>query len=220
MTYRFWTPEEDAVLIERYATTATKDLAEQLGRSPTAVYQRAKDLDLYKSADYKKDLYRRLTLDLVVSGASHKYATGNTPWNKGRKGKGLYKTMPTQFQPGNVNTNELPVGSEKVIKGYLYRKVALLRGGQYKYNNRWKPVHRLLWEEHNGPIPPDHFVIFLDGDTTHIELNNLACIPKAVHAWINRHGYSKLSDADLCRSAIAIAEIELKLNQLKPSRVK
>ena len=50
-------------------------------------------------------------------------------------------------------------------------------------NNRsemWKPKHRIIWEEHNRPITENEVVIFLDGDKTNFELDNLYCTTKKI----------------------------------------
>lgn len=43
----------------------------------------------------------------------------------------------------------------------------------------WRPVHVLLWEEHRGPVPEGHAIVFRNGDRTDIRLENLACISRA-----------------------------------------
>ena len=39
-------------------------------------------------------------------------------------------------------------------------------------------MHRLLWEQANGLIPPGHVVVFMDGDRTHIAHDNLELITR------------------------------------------
>lgn len=36
-------------------------------------------------------------------------------------------------------------------------------------------LHRIVWIEHNGPIPPDHQVMFRDRDRTNCAIENLYC---------------------------------------------
>jgi hypothetical protein len=37
-------------------------------------------------------------------------------------------------------------------------------------------MHRVVWEQHNGSIPPGHVVRFKDGNTMHWDINNLEMI--------------------------------------------
>lgn len=56
-----WTAQEDKILQEKYASLPTRTLAEQLNRTPNAVYLRAKKLDLEKSFQRLREM--ALTLD-------------------------------------------------------------------------------------------------------------------------------------------------------------
>lgn len=46
-----------------------------------------------------------------------------------------------------------------------------------KGHNGWVPMHKYVWEQHNGKIPKGHRIIFLDGDGTNCDLSNLYCCP-------------------------------------------
>jgi hypothetical protein len=43
-------------------------------------------------------------------------------------------------------------------------------------------LHRHVWEDHHGPIPPKHDVHHIDRNTLNNAIDNLECIPKAKHA--------------------------------------
>jgi hypothetical protein len=43
----------------------------------------------------------------------------------------------------------------------------------------WIFVHRELWEQHHGPIPPHHAVVFINGDIRDIRIENLQLVPRA-----------------------------------------
>ena len=38
--------------------------------------------------------------------------------------------------------------------------------------------HRLVWEQHRGPVPKGWVVHFLNGDTNDLRLENLAALPR------------------------------------------
>lgn len=57
-----WTPEQDAVLVARYATERAEDIARDLGMTTARVFNRAHKLGLRKSADFLRSVdYIRAT---------------------------------------------------------------------------------------------------------------------------------------------------------------
>ena len=48
--------------------------------------------------------------------------------------------------------------------------------------NRLTRVHRLIYEEHFGPIPPGHVVHHLDGLRRNNDPNNLVAMPADEHS--------------------------------------
>lgn len=41
-------------------------------------------------------------------------------------------------------------------------------------------LHRMVWEEKNGPIPAKHVLLFKDGDRRNIDISNLELLPMAM----------------------------------------
>jgi hypothetical protein len=62
--------------------------------------------------------------------------------------------------------------------------------------DRWEPLHRAVWEENNGPIPPGMIVSFRDNDRLNCDIDNLMLITKGENAALTRFGY-RSSDPDL-----------------------
>lgn len=169
-----WTDEQLAVLRARYPHERTEDIAPALGRAVSQVYQKAAHLGLKKSAEYlASPAACRLRRGDNV-GAAHRFQKGGAAWNKDMKGLHIGGEA-TQFQPGQMPTNWKPIGSERVSDGYLQRKMT-----DTGYPPRdWVGVHILVWQEHNGPIPEKHIVVFKDGNKTNIVIDNLECISRA-----------------------------------------
>ena len=91
------------------------------------------------------------------TGRTGHFTKGQTSWNKGMKGKYTVKPNEGQFKKGNRPHNWKPVGHERInVDGYREVKTAEPRTFELK--------HRLVWKEHNGEIPENHIVTFIDGD--------------------------------------------------------
>lgn len=162
--------------------------------------------------------------------ARHHISNGNTGWfqknhppaNKGKKiteymsPEAVEKVRKTAFKKGSRPPNEMPVGTEIVNKysdGYRIRKVSM-NGRQ---NERWKFVHRLVWEEHNGPIPEGGCIVFRDGDKMNCNIENLAMLTHAELSVMNKRGY--FSDSpEVTDVGITLAKIRKAVTEAEKRR--
>jgi len=91
----------------------------------------------------------------------------------------------TQFKKGQRQQNHLPVGTIMPnTDGYLRMKVAdlpLAIAGNGALSANWMFVHRMVWEQAHGPIPPGHRIWWKDGDHTNCALENLELLTGAEH---------------------------------------
>ena len=177
MTRKFWTAFEIADLTRRYPDEATQAIARDLGHPLSSVYQKARALGLAKSAAYMASpaACRLRRGDQV--GKPTRFGPGHVPANKGlrRPGYGPGRMRETQFKAGQRGNRYAPIGTERIADGYLQRKVT-----DTGYPPRdWQPVHRLLWEQAYGPIPPGYVVGFVDGDHGNVMLSNLCLMSRA-----------------------------------------
>jgi hypothetical protein len=150
-----------------YADTPAYQLAKIFGRPINQVYAKATQMGLHKSAAYLAGPFAgRIRPDNDIGGKT-RFKKGAVPRNKGlrRPGWSSGRMRETQFKKGNRPLTWVPIGSYRVTRdGYLDRKVADHPPGLV-YKN-WVPVHRLVWIEHNGPIPHGHAVAFKPGQRT------------------------------------------------------
>jgi len=152
------------------------------------------------------------------TGLSGRFKKGMTPANKGKKmSPELYaKSAPTMFKPGQMPQNTDLIGTEKLLAdGYIWVKID--NQPKVKKTVNWIQKHRKIWQEQNGPIPEGHVIIFLDGDRTNFDIDNLACISKAENARLNQRKL-RFDNADLTKSGVEIAKVLNAIGQRKGNK--
>lgn len=140
------------------------------------------------------------------------FKKGHVPFNKGKKGifHGGAAAEACQFKKGSKSWNWVPVGSERVnADGYVDIKV-----DDGKLQKNWRGKHIVIWEEHNGPLPPGHVVIFGDGNRRNFEINNLILVSRKQLARLNQNNLIK-NDAELTKTGVIIADIYSKIGERK-----
>ena len=114
----------------------------------------------------------------IHTGNSGRFQKGRISETKGKKQEdfmspeGLEKSKTTRFKKGQTPHNIKPVGTERNLIGYIEVKVA--------EPNVWKLKHRVLWEEHYGPIPEQGRLLFRDGNPMNITLENLCLVDNRI----------------------------------------
>lgn len=153
-------------LLADYPHMSTYDLAVKYGLTASKIYNIARNRNIKKSPEYISDMLRTTSRNILDTGKAHRFQKGHLSWNKG---KYMRVSQKTEFKKGQMPHNFRPVGSERVTRdGYLERKIADPK--------KWKPVHLILWEEVNGPIPARHKVIFLDNNKQNVVIDNLLLV--------------------------------------------
>ena len=154
---------------ERYPHENSKVIAQDLNISLSKVYNIAFDLGIKKTPEYLKSM--AIISNLSERGKEHQYKKGDTPHNKGvPMSSDVYERVkPTMFKKGDKPHNTQPVGTihfrtDKAGRTYAYIKIK---------DKDWRLMHRVVWEQHNGPIPPGHVIRFKDGNTMNWDINNL-----------------------------------------------
>jgi hypothetical protein len=204
-----YSEEELSIIKAKYADTRTADLAKDLNRKVRSVYGIAFKMGLEKSEAFKKsELSGRLLNG--NRGHSYRFKKGSIPYNKGKKQtdfmtpEQIEKSESTRFKKGHKPHNYRPVGSERWTDGYLYVKVA--------DPNVWKQKHVLLWEDIHGKLPKNQILVFVDGDSTNIHLDNLMLVTRFEHARRNYHHLQKYPK-DIQEATLAIANLKRTINK-------
>lgn len=167
---RFWTNHEVELLMSRYADEPSAVIAECLGRPVAAIQSKAKLLGLKKSEAFMSSpLSGRLD---GVRGTATRFQKGAPSWNKGKQFQSSGRSEETQFKPGGLPHNHVPIGTEVMAtEGYLKIKV--------DEPNKWEWTHRRNWEAAHGPIPKGMALIFKNGDRMNCDVDNLELVTRS-----------------------------------------
>ena len=132
------------------------------------------------------------------------YSTLSTYESLGYNDQVLHKIPYKYSQPTKVrNMSSLPLGTERVKdRDRVYVKVA---------KNKWMYKQRYIYEQHYGvKLTPNDFIIFLDGDKTNFNIENLYKITRYEGAHLgNICGGSK--NAAIKRLGVEVAKLYIKV---------
>ena len=178
---RPWAEHELGILRHNYAHFPTAKIAAQLGRDVRHVYSKAAKLGLHKSARFFARSASGRILQGGALGQATQFKPGSTPWNKGKTYQALWRSIQTQFKPGNRPHTWVPVGTRRINSdGYVELKFSDAPG---RYDMRWRGVHRMVWEAAHGPCPAGSVIVFKPGRRTTVEaditLDAIECITRA-----------------------------------------
>lgn len=214
-----WTDEVIQFMIDNYEGKDNIELANLLNEK----------FDLNTNGDRvcneKVKLKKRTGINLHTGINRGCIKKGNIPMNKGKKWdeymskEGQENSRKTCFKKGNISSNAVAIGTEKIRhwgkneKGYICVKVC-----DGKKNENWIPKQRYIYEQHYGPIPKDHLVIFADGDKNNFDIKNLVLISKSENLVLNRRKM-RYKDSELTKTSVNVAKLIDKVNKLKHERL-
>ena len=159
----------------------------------------------------------------INSGLTGRFQKGHIPANKGKKleefigeerAKEAKKKMSVSwFKKEEDSLNEMPLGTVVTTRdGYKLIKVSMTG----KRWGRWELLHRVVWEEHNGPIPEGMIVIFKDSNKLNCSVDNLALVSRREHLRLNRDKL-RFEDPELTETGIELVRLR---NAIKDRRKK
>lgn len=154
----------------------------------------------------------------IKSGLKHRFKKGNIPYTKGKpleewmSPEGIKNSAKTRFKKGNIPNTRRPIGTiTKARDGYLWIKVG--EAGDKKFRSGWEQLQRHVWKQHNGEIPDDAMIIFLDGNKENCDINNLALVTRAEHIEMIRSGL-RFKDSELTAAGIGVARLRTRTREL------
>ena len=143
----------------------------------------------------------------LTSGNDGRFRKGNVPPNKNKKGVYAPGSEKGWFKKGDIPKNHRPVGSERVdTDGYTLVKT--------KEPNVWTLKHKVIWEKVNGKVPTGHKLLFKDGDSKNITLENLILITDYEMLVLNRRKLI-FRDPELTKTGVLIARLDGKIKKIR-----
>lgn len=190
---KIFTPELESFITKNYKGISNKELADLVNTT----------FGLKLTAQQVKSFKKRKSLD---SGLTGHFEKGKKAYNKGLKQteymsrEAIERTKATRFKKGVVTNANLPcpLGHESInTDGYIRVKVS----DKGSYYERWKMKHRIVWEEHYGPIPDGKVIVFIDQNPLNCDIANMKLVSKATMISLNR---SQLMGEDPVANEVAI----------------
>lgn len=180
-------PDEiKAFILENYLGIATSELVQKVNDTFGTSYTNQ------QMRSYKQN-------HKLNSGYCAQFPKGHVPWTKGMKG--VHFSPGTEFKKGNQPSNHREIGSRRVtVDGYHEEKIA--------DPNKWKQVHRLMWENAYGPIPKGENIIFLNGNKDDLRLENLEMVTHRENLQLMRKGL-RFDNEELTKVGVAVAKLEI-----------
>jgi len=174
-----WIKAELDCLRRLHPSTLNKVIARKIGRSYSSVSGMATTLGLKKTREHIASI--PAVTGMLEAGRRFRYPKGHVPANKGtrRPGFAVGRMAETQFKKGHFPANRDPdfyvIGALRVnTEGYIDMRTSFGKGAL-----GWRTLHRILWEDANGPIPKGCKLRFKNGDKLDVELGNLELVSEA-----------------------------------------
>lgn len=140
------------------------------------------------------------------TGRTGCFEKGDPTWNKGLKG--YMGANRTSFKKGRVPQNHKPVGYERTtVDGYIEIKTA--------EPNIFELKHRLIYEQHFGPIPASHAIKFKDGNSQNLDIENMVLMSRGELAVLNKCYSFNSAHTEAKPVLITLAKVKTKIGMVR-----
>lgn len=117
-----------------------------------------------------------------------------------------------KFQKGQIPPSTKPTGAESIDEDGN----PIIKIGQPR---RWKKKSHVVWEKYNGPVPENHFVIFLNQDKKDCRIKNLSLVSRSTFYQLVHSGmYSE--NEDITRVGITMTLLKQKITEHEEEKKK
>lgn len=90
--------------------------------------------------------------------------------------KNAYVRLGLHAKKGSTGKRSKIGQKNKTVRGFT----------RIKTKSGWKLEHVALWESEYGPLPINHYIIFIDGNKENFIIDNLACVNRREYAFFKR----------------------------------
>lgn len=172
-----------------------------------------KEMVEWLSIHYEDDSYNRLAITMnsvfntKITGSSLEHKITRLGLKKSKEKIKRY-ILPNKFtfQKGHIPVHKKPIGYERTNPdGYTWVKVA--------EPDVFKTKHRIVYEQHNGPIPEGYNVTFADGNKQNFDIDNLVLVDNAELCVVNTKGLRYHGFGEATKCGITIAKIMIRRSQ-------
>lgn len=171
-----WSAEDEGRLRCLYPDTPMPELIKVFQRPEYSIYNKAYAMGLKRSDAYLASEHACRLRRENNPGAGSRFQKGHASWNKGISFHSGGRSAETQFSPGTMPHNHVPVGTERTTCDGIRQRKTHDDGPPHR---RWKSVHMIMWEEAHGEVPAGHIIVFRDRNTANITIENLELITRA-----------------------------------------
>ena len=184
--YRKWKKEELEYLREICYGRGYKEIAkmitEKFGEEVSAVRVR-----------------NRMNKEHLKTGIDTKFEKGHIPYNKGVKRPGWRNSG--SFKQGHISAVRREIGAERCNRdGYWEVKVA--------NPSVWKLKHKIIYEQHYGPLPEGAVILFADGNKSNLDIDNLILTTQREMMAMNKGQFCS-NDPDVTKTGMAIVKLKI-----------
>lgn len=197
MTHTRYSPEQLAFLKRQYQVHDTNALTDLFNET-------------YGTDKQVSHIRACLKNHKITCGRTGRFEKGQAVWNKGMTGRPVHaNSKATQFKKGCKPANQKPLGHERICSKDDCVLVKVAEKNPYtNAPTRYRYKHQVLWEQHNGPIPHGHVVIFKDGNKRNFALDNLELVNRKVLLRMNKHHYRD-QDQDVKPALLSLSKLEV-----------
>ena len=180
MKFKRWTKKEVDILREKYPDMNTRDLSKILKRRVACIQQKAFSLNIRKSEAYMIEDRKRL----ADNGKKHRYNKGHTPHNTGQKMPAhVYEKVSKTFFKNGHKPHNTKYDGYIIVNSDGYKMIR-------ESDNHYVLLHRKVWTDKYGPVPPQHCITFKDKNPLNCDIDNLELITRAENVKRNQlHKY-------------------------------
>lgn len=133
------------------------------------------------------------------NGVEVKYKKGHAPHNKGQIGYYHEGQEKGWFKKGNKPKNYMPLGSVRIVEGYLQVKVS--------DPNKWEFLSVHIWKEAGREIPKGSRLVFKDCNPMNCTLENLMVVSLRHHMQLNKQNL-RSKNADITETQVNLLKLK------------